>query len=91
MTSLQQKLQHAARADKMRYLGLNPEEEFAREAGEAAADAVLARYTEAAVAAERERCAKIAEAHAEEMLGIETGGLYCGCGEDIAAKIRSGE
>ena len=58
---------------------------------EGTTDCPLCAIIAKAIATERERCAKIAEAHAEEMLGIETGGLYCGCGEDIAAKIRSGE
>ena len=36
---------------------------------------------------EWERCAKVAEQYDAP----ETGGLYCGCPEDIAAEIRKGE
>jgi hypothetical protein len=50
-------------------------------------DTATCELVNEAVLAERERCAKIAESFEVP----ETGGLYCGCPEEIAAAIRRNE
>ena len=46
---------------------------------------------QAAILAERERCAKIAEEHHEKLHVLTCNGNYSNCGLGIAAAIRRGE